>query len=354
MPLRCPRACVPDVSDLGRSLATLSAVVCIGTVGLQLLFAIADASSTFWNPSRRLIISERAAKTCGVATSLLPMMFDLPTTTSVSLVFSTSVALLATCCPSARVSAAFSVSRKDLISASSCYSLVFSVAISSGACFLTASSRSRDSATHRSTSANEFRISSVDIVSTSRTEETWVERPGGPPESLLPERSDGGILFLRCSLSSTGRIATQCKLRQIHAVVVSCRKGDALGQAGTPFSTCTWVVTNLFPLRLRTNRQHANSLAIRPPFRSDQLPREFKNPTFKIKMALHLPSVYRTFDSWSNNFATICKLLCVSRLLLLSLPFTTPTLETVCAIIKYSYRIALSFSARTRCPVNGH
>jgi hypothetical protein len=100
---------------------------------------------------------------------------------------------------------------QDLISASSGCSRALANATSSAARFLNASSRSRDSATHRSNSANEFRISSVDIVSTSRTEDTWVKRPAGPPDYLLPERRDGGISFVLCFLSSTGLSATPCK-----------------------------------------------------------------------------------------------------------------------------------------------
>jgi hypothetical protein len=46
----------------------------------------------------------------------------------------------------------------------------------------------------------------------------------------------------------------------------------------------------------------ANSLALRPPFRGDQLPREFKNPNFKFKMDLHLPSAYRTFGFLEQQF----------------------------------------------------
>jgi hypothetical protein len=118
----------------------------------------------------------------------------------------------------------------------------------------------------------------------------------------------------------------------------SCRKGDALGQAGKPFSTCTRVVTNLFPLRRLTNRQHPNSLAIRPPSAVISCRGNSKIRISNSKWPYTCQALTALPNSCSNNFATICNC-SVSRLLLLLLPFTTSDSRTR---LRYHY-ILLSY-----------
>jgi hypothetical protein len=97
----------------------------------------------------------------------------------------------------------------------------------------------------------------------------------------------GNQASLLCTMSITHRI-----IRQQYLTTRLPGSQDAVSRHIIYYQQKTTVLTDLFPIRLLTNRQHANSLAICPPFSSDQLPREFKNLNFKFKMAVHSPNAY--------------------------------------------------------------
>jgi hypothetical protein len=112
-------------------------------------------------------------------------------------------------------------------------------------------------------------------------------------------------------------------------------------------------VTNLFPLRLLTNRQHANSLTIRPPFRSDQPPAGIQKSELQIQNGLVLASCFPHFRICGATISPQFSNCYVSRLLLLSLPFYPVRLSKPSVPPLSTTIVSLSFSAHTCSLVNG-